>query len=284
LIRIAPVRLGYGVVGITTLDRDVVYDDGDGPITYYAAVGYTASNYVGTADFTVDNAETTSLFPEFDIPQLTEADINERRARRMQELASLPEERFVAIIQETNTREAFLYNDKRVPELLAPLGVDRYVRGYYHTIEKMPRRFTFSGGVYTEVLPYETVDADIGSKAKLRTAYLQAPFTESFVFLPTVFSFVVPNAITSVGSGTSFEAQNYIGELKWHNEYDRQDNPDRNIGHYRAVMKSGLKPGHPQFGYAIIHLRCPDDLGLTACASTDGGDSSDLGSGDYFAV
>jgi hypothetical protein len=189
-----------------------------------------------------------------------------------------------AIIQETNTREAFLYNDKRVPELLAPLGVDRYVRGYFHNIEKMPRRFTFSGGVYTEVLPYETVDADIGSKAKLRTAYLQAPFTESFVFLPTVFSFVVPNAITSVGSGTSFEAQNYIGELKWHNEYDRQDNPDRNIGHYRAVMKSGLKPGHPQFGFAIIHLRCPDDLGLTACASTDGGDSSDLGSGDYFAV
>jgi uncharacterized phage protein (TIGR02218 family) len=75
LIRIAPVRPGYGVVGITTLDRDVVYDDGDGPITYYAAVGYTASNYVGTADFTVDNAETTSLLPEFDIPQLTEADI-----------------------------------------------------------------------------------------------------------------------------------------------------------------------------------------------------------------
>lgn len=76
LIRIDPVRPGYGVVGLTTLDRDVVYDDDDGPVTYYAAVGYTASNYVGTADFSVDNAETQSLFPEFDIPQLTEADIS----------------------------------------------------------------------------------------------------------------------------------------------------------------------------------------------------------------
>ncbi len=188
-----------------------------------------------------------------------------------------------AIMGETQIQNAFLYNNARVKELLAPLGVDRYFKGFYHTIEKLPRRFTFDG-TWHEVAPYETVDADVGSKAKLRMEYLQAPFTESFVFLPSVFSFVVPNSVNSVGSGTAFEPQNYIGELKWHNEYDRQDNPDRTIGHYRAVMKSGLKPGAPQFGFAIRHLRCPDDLGLQACASTDGGASSDLGSGDYFAV
>lgn len=76
ILRIESVRPGYGVIGLTDLDRNVIYDDGDGEVTYLAPVGFTASAYVATADFTVDNAETQSLFPEFDIPQLTEADIN----------------------------------------------------------------------------------------------------------------------------------------------------------------------------------------------------------------
>lgn len=76
LLRIDPVRPGAVVIGLTDLDRDVEYDDGEGSVTYLAPVGFTASAYVATADFTVDNADTTSLFPEFDIPQLTEADIN----------------------------------------------------------------------------------------------------------------------------------------------------------------------------------------------------------------
>lgn len=188
-----------------------------------------------------------------------------------------------AIMGAEGMKENFLWNNARVKELLAPLGVNRAFKGFMHVIETLPRRFTFDG-TWHEVAPYETVDATVGSKSKLRTEYLQAPFTESFVFLPTVMSFVVPNAISSVGSGTSFEPQNYIGELKWHNEYDRQDNPDRTIGHYRAVMKAGNKANMPQFGYAIRHLRCPEDLGLVGCTSGDAGASSALGSGDYFAV
>jgi uncharacterized phage protein (TIGR02218 family) len=76
ILRIEPVRPGYSVIGLTDLDRNVDYDDGDGEVTYLAPVGFTASAYVATADFAVDNAESKSLFPEFDVPQLTEADIN----------------------------------------------------------------------------------------------------------------------------------------------------------------------------------------------------------------
>lgn len=75
ILRIEPVRPGYGVIGLTGLDRDIVYNDGDGEVTYLAPVGFTPSAYVATADFAVDNAESKSLFPEFDIPQITEADI-----------------------------------------------------------------------------------------------------------------------------------------------------------------------------------------------------------------
>ena len=76
ILRIEPVRSGYSVIGLTDLDRDVIYDDGDGEVTYLAPVGFVASTVVATADFAVDNAETRSLFPEYDIPQISEADIN----------------------------------------------------------------------------------------------------------------------------------------------------------------------------------------------------------------
>lgn len=76
ILRIEPVRSGYSVIGLTDLDRDVVYDDGDGEVTYLAPVGFVASTIVSSADFAVDNAETRSLFPEYDIPQISEADIN----------------------------------------------------------------------------------------------------------------------------------------------------------------------------------------------------------------
>lgn len=188
------------------------------------------------------------------------------------------------IMEETKITQAFLYNDKRVPELLSPLGVDRAFKGYYHTIENLPRRFNFVGNAWVEVLPYATVAADVGFKAQLRTEYMQAPYTESYVYLPSVFHFVVPNSITSFGSGSSFMSQDYIGEIKWHNEYDRQDNPDRTYGYYRAVMKVGVKAIRPEFGFAIRHLRCRGDLDLRSCESADIGATRDLESGESFLI
>lgn len=75
LLRIAPVRAGYSVVGLTDLDVDVAYNDGDGAVSYLAPVGFTSSALVTTSDFSVDNAETQSLFPEYEVPQVSEADI-----------------------------------------------------------------------------------------------------------------------------------------------------------------------------------------------------------------
>lgn len=188
------------------------------------------------------------------------------------------------ILREDTTNTAFLYNEKRVPELLAPLGVDRAFRGFYHSIDNLPRRFNFVDGDWVEEMPYEDAQASVGTKAVLRPEYLAAPFTDSYVYLPSVMTFVVPPVVTSVGSGTSFGSQSYVGEFKWHNEYHKTDNPDRAIGYYRAVLKSGTKPVRPQFGFVIRHLRCASDLGLQACAASDIGASSDLGSGEEFFV
>ena len=173
-------------------------------------------------------------------------------------------------------------------ELLAPLGVERPIRGFYHTINNLPRRYTFSGGVWTEVLPYESVAASVGTKARLAPAYIAAPYTDSTIFLPSVMSFLHPRPISSVGSGTEFQPQTYVGDFKWLNVQNVDStspyyNPDNSWGFYRSLMMSATKPVHPEFGIVIRHLRCPSDIGSTACSGTAGA-SSDLGSGDSFFV
>lgn len=193
-----------------------------------------------------------------------------------------------SLIREAATTNAMLWNQQgltnRAKDLLSPLGVERGIRGFYHTIDNLPRRFNFTGGAYVEVQPYETAAATKGTKAQLSAAYRAADFTLSYVYLPTVFSFMVPGPIATRGSGTSWRPQSYMGDFKWLNIQHRTDNPDNSIGFYRAVIQTGSKPVHPEFGYAIIHKRCPTDLDLTACPAGDSGDSADLGSGDSFFV
>jgi uncharacterized phage protein (TIGR02218 family) len=59
---------GYAPIGITSLDRDVVYDDGDGEITYLAAIGMVPTAVASVSNMGVDNSVADHLIPEFDIP------------------------------------------------------------------------------------------------------------------------------------------------------------------------------------------------------------------------
>ena len=70
LCLITPRTPGFAAYGVTELDRDVVY----GGVTYSAAVGLVPSSIIAGSGLSVDNAEGTSLLPEFDIP-VSEADI-----------------------------------------------------------------------------------------------------------------------------------------------------------------------------------------------------------------
>lgn len=193
------------------------------------------------------------------------------------------------IMREDANINAFLWNKARVPELLAPLGVDRPFRGFYHTIDNLPRRYTFANGTYTEVMPYTEVQASTGTKSVLSSAYIAAPFTDSVIFLPSVMCLKHPRPISSVGSGTSFAPQTYVGDFKWLNVQNVDStspyyNPDNSWGFYRALMMSATKPVHPEFGIVIRHLRCPSDIGAQACPESVAGDPDDLGEGDAFFV
>lgn len=74
LLRVDPVTPGYSSYGVTNLDQSITYDDGVSQLVYSAPVGFQVTAMKGNADLSVDNAETESLMPEFDIP-VDEADI-----------------------------------------------------------------------------------------------------------------------------------------------------------------------------------------------------------------
>lgn len=60
---------GLSPFGITTGDRDVLFDDGFGPLWYRARRGYTASAQVGSADLSVENSEAEALLAEYPLEQ-----------------------------------------------------------------------------------------------------------------------------------------------------------------------------------------------------------------------
>lgn len=161
----------------------------------------------------------------------------------------------------------FRYTTNRVNELYAPLGVERSYRGFYHVIDDFPRRF---GLDRVEIPPYIEDDADpavtaLGTRYIINPDYETAPYEESIIFVKDVMHAMVPGTITSPGGNVQIEPQNYRGEFKFLNIRDRVENPDGSWGYFRGTMQSGSKPIHPEYGYAIMHLRCGVDVGLLDC-------------------
>lgn len=73
LLKITPVQPGYAPFGVTSLDQDVMYDDGTGELLYSAAIGTDPSALTATADLTVAGGESKQLMPIFDTPMSEEA-------------------------------------------------------------------------------------------------------------------------------------------------------------------------------------------------------------------
>ena len=68
LMKVTPVQPGYAPFGVTSLDRDVMYDDGTGELLYSAAVGTDPSALVAASDLSVAGGTTKQLMPIFDTP------------------------------------------------------------------------------------------------------------------------------------------------------------------------------------------------------------------------
>lgn len=153
-------------------------------------------------------------------------------------------------------------------ELLRSIGVERDYKGFFHVIDPYPRRFTESGGVYTEVAPFiQSTAATKGNKAEVNPAYEAATHEETVIFDRSVFRQLVPKTITNPAPNFKFDPVKYTGDWKLMNILDRQKNPDGTIVYHRGHLVAASEPIHPERGVAFVHKRCDPQLNLvTACS------------------
>lgn len=153
-------------------------------------------------------------------------------------------------------------------KLLAPFGVQGSLWGYYFIEDPYPRRFTCSNGTFTEVPAFTSTAASKGVKAEVNSDWETAPYEESFVFDPTVFTQLIPEPVVAPHPKFRFDPVTYTGLWSVRNILDKRCNPDGNILFHRAIMAAASEPVHPERGIAFVHLRCDPSCEIVAtCAS-----------------
>ena len=174
-----------------------------------------------------------------------------------------------------DVREDIRWSD-RVNDLLGANGSSLLPKkaygGYVFHSRPFPKRFNDDGaGGFVEVAPYVSAGPSVNSQNKyvVNPAYKGAKYTSTAIFHPKAMEWLVPSTNVKVGKLT-YDAQNYRGDFRWINEYDKQCNPDKNSGYWRAKMACAVKKVYPQWAYYFIHLRCNLANDLVACASGTG--------------
>lgn len=152
--------------------------------------------------------------------------------------------------------------------LLQMLGVNQTYDGFAFVADLFNRRFTCSGGVYTEVPAWIQRPAGKGVKYVLNPAYASAPYEEIFLYDPMVMKQLIPQPITNPAPNFRFDPVSYVGDIKISNIPNEQCNPDGNILRHRVIMAAASEPMQTWKGYSFVALRCdPACNNATACTS-----------------
>ena len=153
---------------------------------------------------------------------------------------------------EAGFRDDVRYNNAKVSDLIAPLGIEKSFRGFYHLIDDLAPRFEDddNDGLLTAVPAYSISTGIVSSNAAYETANYEA----AYILHPDVMESQIPNPLTGAGS-IKFDPVNYKGDFKWLNIPHAADNPDGTIGFFRGVLASASKPIKTNFGYVIIFKR-----------------------------
>ena len=153
---------------------------------------------------------------------------------------------------EAGFRDDVRYNAARVSELIAPLGVEKSFRGYYHMVDDLAPRYTIDAGtgVLTRVLPYTTASGIVADNP----AYEVAPIEAAFILHSEVMESQIPNPFSG-SNGLSFNACDYKGKFNWLNIAHEDKNPDGTTGFFRGILASASKPIKTEFGYVVLFKR-----------------------------
>jgi len=153
---------------------------------------------------------------------------------------------------EAGFRDDVRYNNAKVSDLIAPLGIEKSFRGFYHLVDDLAPRFSehASDGTLDAVAPYNVS----GGTATPNPSYESASYEAAFVIHPEVCEAQIPNPMSGA-SGITFDPINYRGKFDWKNIAHEQNNPDGSIGFFRGVLASATKPIKTEFGYVILFKR-----------------------------
>ena len=162
----------------------------------------------------------------------------------------LSSEASYALQTEAGFRDDVRYNNAKVSELIAPLGVEKSFRGFYHLVDDLAPRFTIASGAVTRVQPY-TVTNGITS---YNAAYDSADYEAAYIIHPQVMESQIPNPMSG-SNGLTFNPVNYRGDFKWTNILNEITNPDGTTGFFRGILASATKPIKTELGYAILFKR-----------------------------
>jgi hypothetical protein len=155
------------------------------------------------------------------------------------------------LIAEAGIRDDYRYNNAKVGELIAPLGIERSHRGFYHLVDDLAPRFTVSSGTLTRVFPYSATASGVISE---NAAYNTAPLEAAYVLHQDVMESQIPEPITGA-NGLTFDPVTYRGKFDWKNIPNEVINPDGTIGFFRGVLASATKPIKTEFGYVLLFKR-----------------------------
>jgi hypothetical protein len=158
------------------------------------------------------------------------------------------------LMTEAGFRDDVRYNNSKVSDLIAPLGVEKSFRGFYHLIDDMAPRFdlALSGDVLVQV-PVYNVDVT-NNKVQMNSAYDSADVEAAYILHQDVMESLIPAPIGNVGA-LKFDPVSYKGDFRWTNIPDVLRNPDGQIGYFRCIMASASKPIKTDFGYVILFKR-----------------------------
>lgn len=155
---------------------------------------------------------------------------------------------------EAGFRDDVRWNQARVSELIAPLGIEKSFRGFYHLVDDLAPRFSIipanGSTAWTAQSPYTLS----GNVIIPNTGYDTADFELAYVLHEEVMESLIPEPISG-GNGLQFNPINYRGDFRWTNIPNEATNPDGTIGFFRGILASATKPIKTNFGYAIVFKR-----------------------------
>jgi hypothetical protein len=163
----------------------------------------------------------------------------------------LSSEASYSLITESGFRDDYRYNNAKVGDLIAPLGVERSHRGFYHLVDDLAPRFTDDGdGTITRVQPYTMTNGIVADNSSYELATIEA----AYVINSEVMESQIPSPNVS-GPGVSFNPVDYKGKFSWKNIPHETLNPDGTIGFFRGVIATASKPIKTEFGYVVLFKR-----------------------------